>query len=70
MEQLLNYEQAAAELGLSVRALRELVYKGIVPHLRLGHRTVKFRRSEIERALKKRAVKEVGMTQKFASNDS
>lgn len=62
LEPLLNYEQAAGELGIPVRSLRDLVYKGIVPHLRLGHRTVKFRRSEIERALKKRAVKEVGMT--------
>jgi excisionase family DNA binding protein len=59
LEPLLNYEQAAAELNVPVRSLRQLVYKGIVPHLRLGHRTVKFRRSEIERALKKRAVKEV-----------
>ena len=62
LEPLLNYEQAAAELNIPVRSLRDLVYKGIVPHLRLGHRIVKFRRSEIERALKKRAVKEVGMT--------
>jgi excisionase family DNA binding protein len=60
MEPLLSYDQAAAELGLTVRNLRELVYKGVVPHLRLGHRTVKFRRSEIDRALKRRLVKEVG----------
>ena len=59
LEPLLNYEQAAGELGIPVRCLRDLVYKGVVPHLRLGHRSIKFRRSEIERALKKRAVREV-----------
>jgi excisionase family DNA binding protein len=59
LEPLLNYEQAAGELGISVRNLRCLVYSRAVPHLRLGHRTVKFRRSEIERALKKRMVKEI-----------
>lgn len=60
MEPLLNYQQLAAELGVPVRSLRELVYKGVVPHLRLGHRTVKFQRSAVERALKRRVVKEVG----------
>ena len=59
LEPLLNYEQAAAELNVPVRSLRDLVRKGVVPHLRLGWRTVKFRRSEIERALKKRAIKEI-----------
>ncbi len=60
LETLLDYDQMAAELGVPVRSLRNLVYKGIVPHLRLGHRTVKFRRSAVERALRKRTVKEVG----------
>lgn len=31
LEPLLNYEQAATELGIPVRSLRDLVYKGIVP---------------------------------------
>jgi excisionase family DNA binding protein len=59
MEPLLGYEQAAAELNVPVRSLRDLVRRGVVPHLRLGWRTVKFRRSEIERALKKRSIREV-----------
>ena len=59
MEQLLTYAEAAAELGISVRSLRELVRKGCAPFYKLGHRTILFRRSEIERALKKRLVKEV-----------
>ena len=60
LEPLLDYQQMAGELGVPVRSLRQLVYKGIVPHLRLGHRTVKFQRSQVERALKKRTVHEVG----------
>jgi excisionase family DNA binding protein len=59
LEPLLGYDEMAAELGVPVRSLRQLVYKGIVPHLRLGHRTVKFQRSKVERALKKREVREV-----------
>jgi excisionase family DNA binding protein len=60
VEPLLDYRQMAAELGVPVRSLRELVYKGVVPHLRLGHRTVKFQRARVERALNKREVKAVG----------
>jgi excisionase family DNA binding protein len=57
LEPLLDYGQMAAELGVPVRSLRQLVYKGVVPHLRLGHRTVKFQRSQIEKALRRREVK-------------
>jgi excisionase family DNA binding protein len=59
IEPLLNYEQMATELGMPVRSLRELVRKGIVPHLRFGHRSVKFQRSRVEKALHKREVKEI-----------
>jgi excisionase family DNA binding protein len=60
LERLLGYREMAAELGVPVRSLRQLVHKGIVPHLRLGHRTVKFQRSKVAKALRKREVKEVG----------
>jgi hypothetical protein len=60
LEPLLNYGQLATELRLSIREVRTLVQKGIVPHLRLGHRTVKFQRSQVERALKRREVKAAG----------
>ena len=59
LEPLLSYDQMAGELNVPVRSLRELVRKGCVPHLRLGHRTVKFQRSKVERALAKREVKAV-----------
>ena len=57
LEPLLNYEQAAAELGITMRSLRQLAYKGVVPHLRLAHRTVKFQRSRLGRALQNREVR-------------
>jgi excisionase family DNA binding protein len=59
IEPLLSYEQLSAELGVPVRSLRELVYAGVIPYLKLGHRTVKFQRSRVEKALAKREVKEV-----------
>ena len=60
LEPLLDYEKLATELGVPVHSLRSFVYKGVVPYVKLGHTTVKFRASEVERALKKRTVREVG----------
>ena len=43
LEPLLSYKQMAAELDVSVRQLLEWVYNGVVPHFRLGHRTIPIR---------------------------
>jgi excisionase family DNA binding protein len=59
LERLLGYAELSQEINLPVRSVRTLVYKGVIPHVRLGHRTVKFRASEVERALRKRTIKEV-----------
>ena len=59
IEPLLNYSEMAVELGVPVRTLRDFVRRGVVPHLRLGHRTVKFQRSKVARALQRREVREV-----------
>jgi excisionase family DNA binding protein len=59
MEPLLSYEQLASELGVTIRSVRNMVYRGVLPVVVLGHRTRKFRRSDVERALKKRTVKEL-----------
>jgi len=59
IEPLLSYHALAGELNIRVPELRQLVYSGIVPCLRLGHRTVKFQRSAVERALKKFEVRKV-----------
>jgi excisionase family DNA binding protein len=59
IERLLTYDELARELGLPLRSVRTLAYKGIIPHVKLGHRTVRFQASRVERALQKREVKEV-----------
>jgi excisionase family DNA binding protein len=59
IERLLTYEELAREIGLPLRSLRTLTYKGIIPHVRLGHRTVRFQASRVQKALQKREVKEI-----------
>lgn len=34
LEPLLDYQQAAAELGITTRSIREWVHKGVVPVIR------------------------------------
>ncbi len=45
---LLTYDQAAAYLNLPVGTLHAWVREGRVPHLRLGPRTVRFRRGDLD----------------------
>jgi hypothetical protein len=59
MEKLVGYEELSKQTGLPVRSLRTLVYRRALPFFRLGHRTVKFLPSKVERALAKREVREV-----------
>jgi hypothetical protein len=58
-KQLLDYSEMAAELSVPERRLRYWVTKGIVPCLRIGHRTVFFQPSKVFAALEKFEVKEV-----------
>ncbi len=55
-EPLLTYDQLAADLDIPLGTLFAWVSNREIPHLRLGPRTVRFRRSEIENWLKERAV--------------
>ena len=59
VDALLDYEQMAAVLNVTPRQLRDWVYSGIVPHLRLGHRTVRFEPSRVIASLRRREVREV-----------
>lgn len=59
IEKLISYPELSEQTGLSVRSLRTLVHKGVLPHVRLGHRTVKFQPSKVAKALAKREVKEL-----------
>jgi excisionase family DNA binding protein len=59
MERLLDYHGLSELTGLPVRTLRTLTYRGTIPHVRLGHRLVRFVPSKVAKALAKREVKEV-----------
>jgi len=61
MEQLLvGYRGASEASNIPVRTLRSLVKNRVLPIIRGGHRSVFFRPSDIERALKKRTTREIG----------
>ena len=45
---LLDYDQAAARLGLKVTTLRSLVSRRQVPHVRIGPRLVRFDAAELD----------------------
>jgi excisionase family DNA binding protein len=59
MERLLTYQALSELVGLPVRTLRHLTYSGVIPHVRLGHKLVRFQPSRVEKALAKREVKEI-----------
>jgi excisionase family DNA binding protein len=59
MEKLLSYQQLSEVIGVPVRTLRTLVYRGTIPHVRLGHKLVRFQPSRVEKALSKREVREI-----------
>jgi excisionase family DNA binding protein len=59
-EKLVGFEQLAELTGLPVRTLRTLVYRHAIPCTRLGHRTVRFVPSKVQRALDRYEVKAVG----------
>jgi excisionase family DNA binding protein len=46
---LMSYEQVAAEIGIHHKTLYRMVVKGEFPEPeRIGHRTVRFRRADVE----------------------
>jgi hypothetical protein len=59
-EKLVGYEQLAVETGIPVRTLRSLVYRKVIPVVRLGHRTVVFSVTNVMRSLSRYEVRAVG----------
>lgn len=55
-EVLLTYKEVQSEFSLPRGTLFFWVHNHQIPHLRLGPRTVRFRRSELRRWLDQRAV--------------
>jgi hypothetical protein len=53
-----GYKGASKGSNIPVRTLRTLVKNGVLPHIRAGHRTIFFVPSKVEKALRKREVRE------------
>jgi DNA-binding transcriptional MerR regulator len=60
MEKLLDTPQLAEALGQGERTIRTWQRKRIIPVIVCGHRTHRYRLSDVQRALEKRTLKEIG----------
>ena len=60
MDSYLSPKQLAAEFPLDERKQKDLRVRRAIPYHRLGHRTIVYRRSDIERYIKSRRVEAVG----------
>ncbi len=56
-EKLLDYRQLSEATNRPVRTLRDWAYKGKIPFLRVGHRTILFEASKVFEALERFEVK-------------
>jgi excisionase family DNA binding protein len=57
LEALLDPQAVADILGLSPATVRELARKNELPSVRLGYKTVRFRASDVEAFIERRAVR-------------
>ncbi|WP_438033750.1 helix-turn-helix transcriptional regulator [Sorangium sp. So ce204] len=55
-DEVMDYGAAAAFTGLAQGTVRAMVCRRQIPHLRLGPRLVRFRRSDLEGWLRERLV--------------
>lgn len=55
-DELVGYRDACRITGLGESSMRSLVFRRLVPHVRISERTVRFRRSELEAWLAARSV--------------
>ena len=55
-ESLLKKDEVAARLGIGISGLDSLMARRIIPYIKLGRR-VRFRWSDVEKALEKRTVR-------------
>ena len=55
-DEVMGYAGAAAHTGLAKGTVRAMVCRRQIPHLRLGPRLVRFRRSDLDRWLHERLV--------------
>ncbi len=53
--EILTYQEASAYLRIPVNTLYWMVHENRIPHIRIGARSVRFRRSELDAWLAKNA---------------
>lgn len=56
---LISKSEVASRLGLTPAGVKNLVLRRAIPSIRLGHRTVRFRWSEVETAVNRYRQREV-----------
>ena len=66
MTDRLNYEQAAAYLGIKLATLRSMVCRKQVPHMRLTARLVVFDRAQLDAWLGERSVAAIAPSSAYA----
>lgn len=65
--QMLTKEQLREALNLpSTKMVDSLMQRRVIPFIKLGHRTVRFERAAVERALGKIEIHEVGRERQAA----
>lgn len=55
----MTVEQVASEMGIKPNLVKSLARRGKIPVLRLGHRTLRFRRASVEQAIEAMSQKEI-----------
>ena len=63
---LLSYADVAREFAVSVRTARRMVAQKVLRAVKVGHRTVRFRRADIERATQAKEAKKESEMERFA----
>lgn len=56
MKKYLDVFQLSEAMGRPVRQIRSLMHEGVIPFLKLGHRTILFDPEKVEKALLAREV--------------
>lgn len=55
-DRLLTQREVAERLRLTVEAVRRMRYRGVLPYVRLGTKTVRVRESDLEQFIEKGAA--------------
>ena len=54
---MLNRDQVAEKLGVSNRTVARWTKRGVLPHVRLGRRVIRYRERDLDSLVEKRTVR-------------